>query len=211
MTMLQRLTPRLIGQFHRPHGLGGHLAGWVMAHRSSNRRRNLWVVSVLDVKPDDRVLEIGFGPGIAIGALSRLVTRGRVFGVDHSDVMVAVATRRNAAAVRSGRVELRRAPVDHLPSFGEPFDKIVAVNSMGFWPDPPRQLEELRGMLRTGGEIAIASQPRCPGASDATAQRAAFEIRAALEGAGFSHLRVETLPLDPPVVCVVGVNDRPGG
>ncbi|WP_261986420.1 hypothetical protein [Actinomadura sp. HBU206391] len=28
-----------------------------MPHRGSNRRRNLWVVSLLDVQPADRVLE----------------------------------------------------------------------------------------------------------------------------------------------------------
>jgi hypothetical protein len=49
------------------------MAGWVMAHRPSNRQRNSWVVSLLDVRPADRVLEIGFGPGLAIGELSRRV------------------------------------------------------------------------------------------------------------------------------------------
>ena len=34
-----------------------------MAHRGANRQRNLWVVSLLDVRPADRMLEIGFGPG----------------------------------------------------------------------------------------------------------------------------------------------------
>ncbi len=117
----------------RPHGLGGHLAGWVMAHRSSNRRRNRWAVSLLDVQPTDRILEIGFGPGIAIGELSRLAIQGQVHGVDHSAVMVRQARGRNAAAVRSGRVELRAGSVEDLPTLGEPVDKILAVNSMGFW------------------------------------------------------------------------------
>ncbi len=61
---------RVVGQFMRPHGPGGHVTGWVMAHRSSNRRRNRWVVSLLDVQPTDRVLEIGFGPGIAVRELA---------------------------------------------------------------------------------------------------------------------------------------------
>jgi hypothetical protein len=72
----KRVIRWLAGQFHRPHGVGGHLAGWVMAHRCSNRRRNRWVVSLLDVQPAGRVLEIGFGPGIAIAELSWLATRG---------------------------------------------------------------------------------------------------------------------------------------
>jgi ubiquinone/menaquinone biosynthesis C-methylase UbiE len=55
-----------------------------MAHRSSNRRRNAWVVSLLEVRRGDRVLEIGFGPGLAIRELARLATEGYVCGIDHS-------------------------------------------------------------------------------------------------------------------------------
>ena len=75
MTLKQQVGRRMVGQFMHPHGLGGHLPGWVMAHRSSNRRRNTWVVSLLDVRPTDRVLEIGFGPGIAIGELAHAPQR----------------------------------------------------------------------------------------------------------------------------------------
>jgi ubiquinone/menaquinone biosynthesis C-methylase UbiE len=78
----------------QPHGAGDHIAGWVMAHRTSNVRRNRWVVSLLDVQPDDRVLELGFGPGVAIAETSRFAVRGAVFGVDHSSVMVRTAQRR---------------------------------------------------------------------------------------------------------------------
>ena len=62
MSVGERVLASVVGQFHRPHGVGGRLAGSVMAHRRSNRDRNHWVVSLLDVQPTDRVLEIGFGP-----------------------------------------------------------------------------------------------------------------------------------------------------
>jgi SAM-dependent methyltransferase len=204
LAVKKRVLRRVIGQFHRPHGLGGHLAGWVMAHRSSNRRRNAWVVSLMDVQPTDRVLEIGFGPGVAARELGRLATKGHVYGVDHSAVMVRQARRRNSPAVRKGRVDLRLGSVEALPDFEGPLDRILAVNSMGFWPDPAARLAELRSRLRSGGVIAIASQPRCPGATHETSAQAGREIEAALRSAGFSRTRVETLDLDPPVVCVTG-------
>jgi SAM-dependent methyltransferase len=208
-TVRQRALRRVVGQFMEPHGLGGYLAGWVMAHRSSNRRRNRWVVSLLDVQPSDRVLEIGFGPGIAVGELSRLVNRGFVMGVDHSQVMLRLARRRNASAVRTGRVDLRLGSVEALPDFGVALDKVVAVNSMGFWPEPQNRLTELRERLRPGGSIAIASQPRCPGATRETSERAAREIEAALLRAGFCRPHVERLELSPPVVCVIAFSDEP--
>jgi protein-L-isoaspartate O-methyltransferase len=57
------------------------MAGWVMAHRRSNRLRDRWAVSLLDVHPTDRVLEIGFGPGVAIAELARRATGGKVYGI----------------------------------------------------------------------------------------------------------------------------------
>src|SRR5262245_10622337 len=130
-TLKRRVIAEIMRQFGRPHGAAGRVAGWIMAHRGSNRRRNLWVVSLLDVQSTDRVLEVGFGPGLAIAELARHATRGRVYGIDHSEVMVRQASKRNAAAIRAHRVELLHASVDQLPSFGEPLDAIVAVNSAG--------------------------------------------------------------------------------
>lgn len=188
----------------RPRGLAGRLAGWEMALRPSNRSRNAWAVSLLDVQPTDRVLEIGFGPGIAIGELHRRAHRGLVCGVDHSEVMVRQATRRNAAAVRRGLVDLRRGTAEDLPAFDPPFDKVLAVNNMAFWRDPDVVLKTLGGLMRPSGRIAIVSQPRCPGATAETTARSAREIASRLDEAGFVRLRTDTLDLAPPVGCVLG-------
>jgi SAM-dependent methyltransferase len=210
MGLKQKTMRAVVAQFHRPHGLGGGAAGWFMAHRGSNRRRNVWAAGLLDVRPDDRVLEIGFGPGIAIEAMARRATRGLVVGVDHSEVMVQQATRRNAAAVRAGRVDLRLGNAEHLPAFDAPFDKILAVNSLMFWDDPVARLKELRDRLRPGGRIAIAFQPRGPGSTDETAARAGREIAGHFTTAGYTDVGVETLPLKPTaVVCVLGVSPGP--
>ena len=207
MGLKQKTMRAMVAQFHRPHGLGGRAAGWVMAHRGSNRKRNVWAAGLLDVQPDDRVLEIGFGPGIAIEAMARRATHGVVVGVDHSEVMVRQATRRNRAAVRAGRVDLRLGNAEELPTFDAPFDKILAVNSLMFWDDPVARLKELRELLRPGGRVAIAYQPRGPQATDETAARAGRENAEHFATAGFTDVHVETLPLKPTnVVCVLGVS-----
>ncbi|HET6950536.1 MAG TPA: class I SAM-dependent methyltransferase [Acidimicrobiales bacterium] len=209
--MRKQLGRRLVAQFMHPRGLPGRLAGWEMALRPSNRKRNVWAVSLLDVHPSDRVLEIGFGPGIAVRELARRATRGEVVGIDRSAVMRAQAARRNAAAVRAGRVSLSVASVDDLPDFDRPFDKILAVNTMGGWSEPARRLKELAGLLRGGGLLAIVSQPRCPGATADTTAAAARQIVGQLEAAGFVAIRVETLDLEPPVACVIGTAPSPAG
>jgi SAM-dependent methyltransferase len=202
----QRIVGRVVGQFHRPTGIGGRVAGWVLAKRSSNRKRNAWVVSLLDVARTDRVLEIGFGPGIAIRESAARASDGLVCGVDHSEVMLRQARRRNAEAVRAGRVDLRLATADRLPTFDAPFDKVLAVNSMGFWDDPIACLRSMRSLLRPGGRIAIASQPRCPGATAETSAEAGEDIATRLVEAGFCDVEIETLPLRPAVVCVLATN-----
>ena len=157
----QTLARAIRSQFMQPRGFAGWLVGWEMALRPSNRKRNVWAVGLLGVEPTDRVLEIGFGPGIAIRELSRRATHGLVCGVDHSAVMVRQATRRNAEAVRAGRVELRLGAAEQLPTFAEPFDKVLAVNTMSMWHEPDERLQELHRLMRPGGRLAIVSQPRC--------------------------------------------------
>src|SRR5215218_1917009 len=169
----RRAIRALMRQGGHPRGIAGRLTGWVMAHRRSNRQRNRWAVSLLDVQPSDRVLEIGFGPGVAIAELASRATRGQVYGIDHSTVMVGQASRRNAAAIRAHRVLLAHASVEELSSFEDPLDAILAVNNVGFWPNPTERLRELRRLLCPGGRIALVSQPRCPGANHHTTARAA--------------------------------------
>ena len=208
MQLRQKVINRIRAQFGRPTGLPGRIAGAIMAHRASNRRRNAWAVSLLDVRRDDRVLEVGFGPGVAIKELSARAPEGYVCGLDHSAVMVRQAARRNAKAVRRGQVDLRLDSVDQLPDFDGPFDKVLAVNVALFWDRPVGLLENLRRVLRTGGRIALAFQPRGPGATEEAAMTAGMELQAALRDAGFSQVRLETLELKPPAVCALGVNGR---
>jgi SAM-dependent methyltransferase len=203
MELKQQVVGAVVRQFGHPRGAAGRVAGWTMGHRSSNVRRNVWAAEVLDVAPGHRVLEIGFGPGVAIEAMAARVGDGRVYGIDQSEVMVRQASRRNRAAIVSGQVELAMGSVDVLADFGEPLDRILAVNSIGFWPDPVARLSELRALLRPGGVLCLVAQPRTPRADAEASASAADELRGLLSGAGFGVLTSETLDLDPPAIAVL--------
>ena len=131
-----------LAQFHQPTGAVGHVAGWIMGRRSSNVARNRWAVQLLDVQPTDRVIELGCGPGVAIAALATRAIRGLVVGVDHSQVMIGQARRRNRAAIRAGRVRLIHTPVQSLSISDGPFTAALAVNTVGMWPDPIARLDD---------------------------------------------------------------------
>lgn len=202
---VEGLRRRIVEQFQRPHGALGRLAGFVLAHRPSNRRRNLWTVERLELAPTDRVLELGFGPGIAIRAAAQRVPQGCVVGLDHSELMARAARRRNARAVAEGRVVLRVGSFDALPGLGEPFDKIFAVNALMFAGDPDRVLAALRERLRPGGRLALTFQSRRPGATAADSLRGGEDTADRLRRSGFEDVRLEVLPLGrSSAVCVTG-------
>src|SRR5262245_10908746 len=95
----------LMRMFGRPRGLLGKIGGAIMAR--ANRQCAAWVIyDVLRVQPGDGVLEVGFGPGVAIEQLVG-ASAARIAGVDPSEEMVAQARARNATAIANGRADLR--------------------------------------------------------------------------------------------------------
>lgn len=143
--------------FGKPRGLMGRYADRVM--RRKGRPSSEWVVSVLDVRPDDHVLEIGFGPGWGIECAAMAAESGLVRGVDHSRLMVERATRRNEDAVTAGHVELSEASVMNLPFEDESFDRVFSINSIQFWPDAGAGLQEVHRVTKQGGCVALAFNP----------------------------------------------------
>jgi SAM-dependent methyltransferase len=192
----------IVRQFKHPNGVLGRLAAWIMAHR--NVRRNVWVVSLLGIEPHHHVLEVGCGPGVALEQAAELARRGRVVGVDHSELMVRIAAKRNAAALATGRVEVVHQTAEAAANRGERFDCVYAVNVAQFWDAPAKTLEALRTAMTPRGTIGIALQPRNRGATDQDAERAARRYEQLLNEAGFVEVRVERLALRPMVICALG-------
>jgi ubiquinone/menaquinone biosynthesis C-methylase UbiE len=131
---------------------------------------NRWTIALLDAQPSDQILEVGFGPGIAIEMLARYESRVRIIGVDYSAAMVAAASRRNRQAIQSGRVELWRGEAANLPFPDAAFDKAYSIHSIYFWPDALQGLRELRRVLKPGGKLVVTILPRVrwPAAPDGT-------------------------------------------
>ncbi len=209
--MKSSLRQGIVRQFGQPTGLVGRLVGLVMATRPSNRERNRRTIELLEIQPDDRVLEIGYGPGRAIQWAAERAVHGKVVGVDHSDLMHRQAARRNAHAIEAGLVELHIASVDAMPAFDSPFDKVFAVNVYLFWPDPVHALARLAAVMKPRGTIALTFQPRSRGATNEETRRGAERIAESLRAAGFGDVRAEILPMKPvDAVCVLGrlVPDR---
>ncbi len=195
----------IVRQFGKPSGILGAVAGLIMRARPSNRERNARTVALLDIRPADRVLEVGFGPGLSVERAAELASSGMVVGVDHSELMLRQASRRNARAIAAGRVELVLGSAERLPRFAIPFDKVLAVNVYMFWSDPAVVLRGLREIMRPGGAIALTLQPRRRGATEDDTRAAARRMATSLRDAGFESVRTEILEMKPvAAACVLG-------
>lgn len=195
--MIQRFN----SQFAHPEGMLGHFVGMILAWK--NRDRNAWTISMLDLQPGDQILEIGFGPGQAIQEVAKLTPNGFVAGIDLSDVMVAQASKRNSAAIRSGRVLLQQGAESPLPFEDDKFNKVFAVNSMQFWSNPIDGLQEVRRVLKPGGRVVITIQPMWAKTEEEVqivAEKLVFQLRQV----GFKQVRLETRQTKP-IMTVSGI------
>lgn len=137
--------------FGKPEGLLGRIGGHILA--MVKREPIARFIDLLNVSSHERVLEVGFGPGVAIAALSGKAAR--VAGVDISDVMVEQARARNADAIAAGRVELHQGAADQLPFADDSFDKALSINSIQIWPEPAAGLREIHRVLKPNGRLVL--------------------------------------------------------
>lgn len=195
------MIERFNSQFAHPEGWVGRFVGMILALK--NRERNAWTISMLDLQPDDQVLEIGFGPGQAIQEVVKLTPKGFVAGIDLSDVMVEQAGKRNSAGIRSGRVLLRQGSESPLPFEDNKFNKVFAVNSMQFWSNPIAGLEEIRRVLKPGGRVVITIQPMWA-KTEEEVQMVAEKLIKQLTQVGFRQVRLQTRQ-SKPITTVSGI------
>ena len=144
-------------QSGRPAGLLGEVVGRIMAHETAAANRV--ALDLLDLQPGDRVLEIGFGHGRSLAAAMASVADGFVAGIDHSEVMLRIARKRNASALRARRMELTLGDSESLPYPDGRFNKVFAMHSIYFWSDPRRHFEEARRVLSDEGRFVVGYRP----------------------------------------------------
>jgi len=102
------------------------------------------LLQALDLRPEDRVLEIGTGTGFLTACIARLA--GSVVSIElHPDLADAARARLAAAGVRNARVEAGDGIA--APPSGDSFD--VVVLGGGVWSIPDR----VRACVRPGGRL----------------------------------------------------------
>ena len=172
--------------FAKPQGILGELVGQYLAFE--NYELNIWAVNMLNIQPEETVLEVGFGPGIAIRHIVQNTEASYIAGFDYSELMVEKAQELNAKAIAQQRVQLFHADTDNIPSFEKHFTKILAINNVMYWNNPYHTTEELFDLLEPGGYMCLVLQRNEELISNGACREEFDCYRDYLEDAGFENV-----------------------
>lgn len=177
-----------------------------------------WLVRELAPQAGDTVLELAAGPGgTGFEAAALIGESGRLITSDFSPAMVEIA-RRRAAELGLRNVEPRVIDAEHIDLDDDSVDGVLCRFGYMLMPDPSAALSETRRVLRSGGRLALAvwsgparnpwisiagrilvehshAPPPEPGAPGIFTMASEERTRGLLEDAGFTHVRLEDVPV----------------
>lgn len=140
-----------MSQFGNPAGLFGRILARGMAWGHKDFYKN--TAKVLDLRDEDKYLEIGFGSGLFIKKYASHVAR--IAGLDYSEEMVNLASDINKDLVKSGKAEFKLGNASSLPWKNDEFSVVVGIETFFFWNEPMKSLKEIYRILAPGGRLVI--------------------------------------------------------
>ena len=125
-----------------------------------NNDRVTWTLEKLQSRPNDILLEVGYGSGVALKKVANNLTSGFIAGIDHSDIMLEQASKRNKEQIEKGKVKLECGTIWDLKYPKNHFEIIYGNNVHFFWENPTKEFKQLVSFLKSGGRLVMVFQPR---------------------------------------------------
>lgn len=120
--------------------------------------RFIWAVGSMDIKPGDKILEIGCGAGLLAALACDRIETGSFLAIDRSVPMIEKARKRNQKHIERkisdfihGDFSKSKLPSSH-------FDKVVAFNVSFFWKAPANELKIIKRILKEDGKLYVFHQ-----------------------------------------------------
>lgn len=126
-------------------GVYDHIFGKVFHEGRESAIRNL------NVQPDEKILEVGIGTGLALPMYPR---HCQIVGIDFSEGMLEKA-RQRAAEHRMSHVQLHRMDAGAMEFADSSFDTVVAAYVVTAVPDHRKVVNEMIRVCRPGGRIIM--------------------------------------------------------
>lgn len=146
-------------QLGNPNGAFGH---FVMAPllNMGNSQMISESIKAGNIEQDDYYLDIGFGGGRTLIKALKVITEGKVYGLEPSVTLMERASQVFKTEIERGRLELKQGAVEDLPYESSFFDKVTSINTVYFWTDVPAGLKEIVRVLRPGGIAVLGISAR---------------------------------------------------
>ena len=181
----------------KPDGIGGKIMVSVM--NMGHKALADWGFQFLEIPDDGKVLDCGCGGGANIERMLREHPKTVVKGIDYSEVSVEKSRKVNQKEINTERCEILHASVMELPFKDEQFDLVTAFETVYFWPDLPKNFQEVYRVTKSGGMFFICNE--CNGDTDKddkwtekipgmTIYRDS-QLKKTLEEAGFSKVNIQ--------------------
>ena len=157
-------------------------------------------LALMDLKPADRVLDLGCGTGWASRRIARIVTAGEVVGIDVADEMLNRAKQTSSGFKNISYVW---GSAEKIPAADNHFTKVLSVESFYYYADQDKALDELRRVMAPGARLFIlinlykdnhyslrwVTELKVPVQALSEA-----EYKALLEKHGFKNVQAERIP-----------------
>lgn len=140
-------------QLANPTGVMGRAVGAFLNQASLELKEA--AIEALELRPEHRVLEVGFGGGRTLEVLRDRLPRGVVAGVELSDTMVHQARLRFRHEISTGQMDISSGRASRIPVDDAQFDRVLGINTIYFWEDPMDALREIARVLKPGGMLLL--------------------------------------------------------
>jgi cyclopropane fatty-acyl-phospholipid synthase-like methyltransferase len=139
---------KIAKQFRKPSGFWGKIVSGLMI--KGNRPAYDTLLKDMDVQSGEKILEIGYGPGIGIHLLATAVNC-QIYGVDFSELMYKKASKRNKKFIEKSNVKLLYGDFMETLINTEGFDKVFCLNVVYFWENLIPPFIKIKSLLKDGG------------------------------------------------------------
>lgn len=149
-----------------------------------NPASNRALFELAEVRPTDRILDVGCGAGGALVLAAEVVGEGNLAGADPTTALAATARKRLPGA----RIEV--APAEDLPFDDASFNLVWTIASHHHWGDSRSGLREILRVLEPGGRLLLAEHRRRSDGGHGLSEGEAEQLRLMLAELGFEEVEI---------------------
>ncbi len=156
--MDEKQAQETAAQLRKPYGENGIKTGEWMSHGNQHIIRA--ALELVSAKAGDNILEVGMGNGFFVKEIVSKHPKIFYTGCDYSALMIEESQKENAEWILNGQATFVLSEFLALPFAGHSFNKIVTINTIYFWDEEVKVLNEIKRVLQPNGKFIIGFRPK---------------------------------------------------